>query len=166
MKKLALTSVAMLLILASCQKSGVAPASQTPQEKHLGSLTLQNANAATTQNTQQDMDMTGGMVVSACSTDLLQITGGTMHVDIRSTINGSHFSYTSHQNTQGLRFVDMTTGAKYEGSLKDDMVENGSFNNGSFTATESEAIVANTPGGKNNTVIKFDLHETLNADGT
>lgn len=166
MKKLALTSVAVLSILASCQKSGVAPASQAPQAKHLTSLTLQNANAVTTQNTQMDMDLTGGMVVSACSSDLLKITSGTVHVDVRETISGNHFSYTSHQNSQGLTFVDLTTGDQYVGSLKNDMVENGSFNNGSFTATESEAIVANTSGGKNNTVIKFDLHETLNADGT
>ncbi|MBS1532422.1 MAG: hypothetical protein JSU01_19120 [Bacteroidetes bacterium] len=163
MKKLALTSVAMLSILASCQKSAVAPVSQ---DKHLKSSTLQNANASTTQNTQQDMDLTGGMVVSSCSPDLLKITRGTVHIDVRETINGNHFSYTSHQNSQGLTFVDQTTGVKYVGSLKNDLVENGSFNNGSFVATESEAIVANTAGGKNNTIIKFDLHETLNADGT
>lgn len=160
MKKLSTMCIVMLLAIASCQKSAVAPASGI---KHPTSLTL--SNAALTFHIQQTVDLTGREVLSGCGTDTLRVTGGTYHIDIHETINGNNISIAQHANAQTLRFVSLGTGATYVGSASDDFIENGSFVNGKFTATVTETVTATTAGGHNNSIFKFDVHETFDAKG-
>ena len=160
MKRLTIMGIVMLLAIASCQKSAVAPASGI---KRPTSMTLQNA--AFTFNIQQSIDLTGFEVLSGCGTDTLRITSGTYHVDIHETINKNNISIAQHANSQTLRLISLGTGATYVGSASDDFIENGSFFNGKFTVTQTEKVVATTAGGKNNSIFEFDLHETFDAAG-
>jgi hypothetical protein len=161
MNRLFTPCVLLLLMGTSCQKSTVSPASQ---RKPLYSSALQaGLNGAATFNIQQDINLAGsGFVqISACDGDVLQITGGVYHIVSHQTINQNGITVDQHSNAQDLKMISTTTGARFDGSSTSKISDHFSFTNGKLTITESASVILTTPGPKNNSEIKFDLHETF-----
>ncbi len=165
MKRLFTPCVLLLLMGASCQKSAVAPHSQ---RKPASASTLQaSLNGATTFNSQQDINLADSSFVqiSACDGDVLQITNGVYHIVSHQTIDKNGITIDQQSNAQGLKMTSTTTGAMFDGSSTSRISDHASFTNGKLMLTESESVVLTTPGPKNNSVIKFDLHETFDSLG-
>ncbi|HEX3383785.1 MAG TPA: hypothetical protein VHS53_01285 [Mucilaginibacter sp.] len=74
-------------------------------------------------------------------------------------------SITQHTNAQDFKLVGLITGATYTGSTTANQTYDASLVNGQFTTTETETVLMKTPGGKNNSLLRFDVHETVNAQG-
>lgn len=165
MKRL-FTPCAMILLLgASCQKSSVSPTDHKP----ISVLNLQAAgNGATAVNSKYDMDLAadGFVEFSACNGDALQIVSGIEKFDLHETINNNNISVDQHTNMQDFKLVDLTTGAQYSGSSTSHQNNNYSLTNGKLVLTQTESVLLTTPGGKNNSEIKFDVHETVDAKGS
>lgn len=157
--------VLLLLMGTSCQKSTLSPASQ---RKPMSSSTLQaSSNGATTFNSQQDINLAGGgfVQISACDGDVLQITSGVYHIVSHQTINKNIITVDQHSNSQDLKMVSITTGAEYRGSSTSKISDHFSLTDGKLMITESESVMLTTPGSKNNSEVKFDLHETFDSQG-
>jgi hypothetical protein len=157
--------VLLLMVGTSCQKSAVSP---SIDHKPSSALNLQgSANSAITVTNQLDIDLaaSGFVEVSTCNGDVLQITGGLDHLEVHETINKNNLSITQHNNSQNLKLVDPATGAVYKGSTGSNVSDNLSFIDGKVELTETEVAILTTPGGKNNSEIKFDLHETFDSSG-
>ncbi|HTK20820.1 MAG TPA: hypothetical protein VL442_14945 [Mucilaginibacter sp.] len=152
--------------LASCQKSAVGPASEklTPA---FASKNLASFNAATPYNDKQDFDMTTlGIQANSCAGEQLQVVGGIYHLDLHGTINKNNFSAVEHVNAQDFKLIGPATGTTYSGSVSYDQSFNSSFTDGKFITKTTQSILLSTPGGKNNVMVKMDVHLTLNANGT
>jgi hypothetical protein len=154
-----------VLSLASCQKSAVNPASEksTPV---LTTTSLASFNSATPYNDRQDLDLsTLGLQATGCSGESLQVVSGTYHLDLHGLINKNTFSATEHVNAQSFKLVGMATGTTYTGSVSYNQSFNTAFTNGKFVAKETQSVLLSTPGGKNNVLVKIDVHLTLNSNG-
>lgn len=164
MKRL-FTPCAMILLLgASCQKSSVSPVNNKP----ISALNLQTAsNGTTAVNSSYSMDLAadGFIQFSDCNGDVLQITSGIEKFDLHETINNNNVSVDQHTNMQNFKLVDLTTGAQYSGSSTSHQNNNYSLTNGKVILTQTESVLLTTPGGKNNSEVKFDVHETVDAKG-
>jgi hypothetical protein len=151
--------------LASCQKSAVNPASEksTPA---FTTKSLASFNAASPYNDKQDFDMsTLGIQATGCTGESLQVVSGIYHLDMHGVITENTFSAVQHVNAQNFKLVGMATGTTYTGSVSYNQSFNTTFTNGKFVTKETESILLSTPGGKNNVMVKMDVHETLNANG-
>jgi hypothetical protein len=156
----------IIIILASCQKSAVNPASEKPAPAFT-SKSLASFNAATPYNDKQDFDMTTlGIQATSCSGESLQVVSGTYHLDMHGVINKNSISAVEHVNAQNFKLVGTATGTTYSGSVSYSQSFNTTFTNGKFVTKETESILLSTPGGKNNVMVKMDVHATLNANGT
>jgi len=165
MKRLFTPCVLLLVISTSCQKSSLPPATE---HKPITSSALQaGSNGAQTFNSQQDINLAdaGVVEISACNGDVLQITGGTYHIVLHETVNKNDVLVDQHANTQDLKMVSTTTGVKYNGSSNSKTSDRFTFINGKLMITETESAIFTTPGGKNNSEVKFDLHETFDSQG-
>jgi len=152
-----------VIFLASCQKSAINPVS----EKHTPTFTSKSLSAASTSNDQQDFDMTTlGIQVSGCTGEQLKVVGGIYHLDIHSILNNNNLSVTEHVNAQNFKLVGAVTGTTYTGSVSYDQTFNTSLTDGKLVNKETQSILVSTPGGKNNVLIKIDVHVTLNNQGT
>jgi hypothetical protein len=162
MKQLFTPCAIILLLGASCQKSSVSLVNRKP----MSALHLQAA-AATAVNSKYDMDLAadGFVAFSACNGDALQIVSGIEKFDLHETINGNNISVDQHTNMQNFKLVDLTTGARYSGSSTSHQNNNYSLTDGKLALTQTESVLLTTPGGKNNSEIKFDVHETIDAKG-
>jgi len=153
---------ATVIFLASCQKSAVNPVS----EKHMPAFTAKSLSAASTSNDQQDFDMTTlGIQVSGCTGEQLKVVSGIYHLDIHSVLNNNNLSVTEHVNAQNFKLVGAVTGTAYTGSVSYDQTFNTSLTDGKLVNKETQSILVSTPGGKNNVLIKIDVHVTLNNKG-
>ncbi|HEY9000986.1 MAG TPA: hypothetical protein VIM89_06515 [Mucilaginibacter sp.] len=155
-----------VIFLASCQKSAVSPASEksTPS---FASKNLSSVNAAMPYNDKQDFDMTTlGIQAAGCNGEQLQVVSGIYHLDLHGVINGNNFTAVEHVNAQHFKLVGMATGTAYTGSVSYNQSFNSSFINGKFITKTTQSILLTTSGGKNNVMVKMDVHETLNANGT
>jgi len=154
-----------VICFASCQKSAVNLVSEKPTPAFT-SRNLSSVNAAAPYNDQQDFDMTTlGIQAFGCNGEQLQVTGGIYHLDLHGTINKDHFSAVEHVNAQNFKLVGMSTGTTYTGSVSYDQSFNSSFTNGNFETKTTQSILLTTPGGKNNVMVKIDVHVALNAQG-
>jgi hypothetical protein len=154
---------ATVIFLASCQKSAVNPVS----EKHMPAFTAKSLSAASTSNDQQDFDMTTlGIQVSGCTGEQLKVVSGIYHLDIHSVLNNNNLSVTEHVNAQNFKLVGAVTGTAYTGSVSYEQTFNTSLTDGKLVNKETQSILVSTPGGKNNVLIKIDVHVTLNNQGT
>lgn len=155
-----------VIFLASCQKSAVQPTSQKPAPAFT-SRSLSSVTAATPYNDKQDFDMTTlGIQAFGCNGEQLQVTGGIYHLDLHGTINKDNFSAVEHVNAQNFKLVGTATGTTYTGSVSYNQSFNETFTNGKFITKTNQSILLSTPGGKNNVMVKMDVHLTLNANGT
>ena len=153
------------LFLISCQKSAVNPSSEKPTPAFT-SKNLSSFNAATPYNDKQDFDLTTlGIQAFGCSGEQLQVVSGIYHLDLHGVINGNSFTAVEHVNAQNFKLVGMATGTPYTGSVTYNQSFNTTFTNGKFITKETQSILLTTPGGKNNVLVKLDVHETLNANG-
>ncbi|HWD90147.1 MAG TPA: hypothetical protein VG367_18595 [Mucilaginibacter sp.] len=162
--KTIITCGTIVLLLLSCQKSAVSP---VQEHKPISSHALQKStNGSFTINQQFDINLAGQGVIefSSCNGDLLEVVSGVEHVDFHETVNQNHSSTGQHVNIQNLKLVSLTTGVEYTGSAVDNFSDNFDSTD-RMILTESETIRLMTPGGKNNSVIKFDLHETVDPEG-
>jgi len=153
------------ICLASCQKSAVGPTSEksTPA---FTSKNLSSVNAAMPYNDKQDFDMTTlGIQATSCAGEQLQVVGGIYHLDLHGTINKNNFSAVEHVNAQDFKLVGPATGTTYSGSVSYNQSFNSSFTDGKFITKTTQSILLSTPGGKNNVMVKMDVHLTLNANG-
>jgi hypothetical protein len=96
---------------------------------------------------------------------VLQATSGILHVDLHGTVNGNKISVAQHMNAENYKLIDPTTGAVYAGSSTSNLEENFALAGSTFTLTETQSVLLTTPGANNNSIVKFDLHETFNANG-
>ncbi|MBS1532419.1 MAG: hypothetical protein JSU01_19105 [Bacteroidetes bacterium] len=163
--KTTFTCCVITLFLLSCQKSSV-----TPVHEHgpISSHALQNtANAAFTTNQQADIDLAGGGLFefNLCNGDILRVVSGAEHIDLHEAFNQNNVSIGQHANIQSLKLVSVITGAEYRGSGTSNFSENFSRTTSKMVLTETESVITTTPGGKNNSVVKFDLHETIDSNG-
>ena len=165
--KLAFTlCVGALMFITSCQKSTIAPVAG---KKSVSPSELQNvsANAASSYSDRIDLDLAGVGVVQAspCTGELLKIVSGIYHADTHVLINNKKISVSQHGNTSDYKLIGLTSGATYMASVIGNQHQDSSLINGSVTITITESAVLTTPGGKNNSIAKFDLHETFDANG-
>lgn len=152
--------------LISCQKSAVNPVSEksTPA---FTSKSLASFNAAMPYNDQQDFDVsTLGIQATSCSGEQLQAVSGIYHLDLHGVINGNNLTAVEHVNAQGFKLVGMATGTAYTGSVTYKQSFNVSFTDGKFVTKETQSILLTTAGGKNNLMVKIDVHVTVNSNGT
>jgi len=155
-----------VIFLASCQKSAVSPAAETSTPSFT-SRSLSSVNSAMPYNDKQDFDMTTlGIQANNCAGEPLQVVSGIYHLDLHGVINKNNFSAVEHVNAQNFKLVGSSTGITYSGSVSYNQSFNSSFTNGKFTTKTTQSILLSTPGGKNNVMVKMDVHETLNANGT
>jgi hypothetical protein len=158
--------IVAVIFLASCQKSAVKPTSQK-QAPAFTSKSLASVSAAMPYNTKQDFDMTTlGIQAFGCNGEQLQVTGGIYHLDLHGVINGNNFSAVEHVNAQNFKLVGMATGTIYTGSVSYSQSFNETFTDGKFVTKTNQSILLSTAGGKNNVMVKMDVHLTLNANGT
>ena len=158
-------NIIAVIFLASCQKSAVEPVSKkaTPE---FGSKNLASINTALPYNDQQDFDMTTlGIQATGCNGEQLQVVGGIYHLDLHGVINGNNFSAVEHVNAQNFKLVGMSTGTTYTGAVSYNQAFNASFTDGKFINKQTQSTILTTAGGKNNLLVKIDVHVTLNAQG-
>lgn len=154
-----------IIFLASCQKSAVAPASEklTPA---FTSKSLSSFNGAQPYNTQQDFDIsTLGLQATSCTGEQLQVVSGIYHLDLHGVINNNNLTAVEHVNAQHFKLVGMATGTAYAGSVTYKQSFNVSLTDGKFVTKTTQSILLTTPGGKNNLMVKIDVHVTINAQG-
>lgn len=165
MKTSLILGALMLLVVTSCDKSTVKPASEkTP----LSSFTQQNlsSNNTVSFNNQTFIDLTQGYYeINSCPSEILQILSGIWHIDYHGTISNNHVLIDQHTNVQSYKLVSPATGIQYTGSYTSDFHYGGTLNNGQFTFTQGISTKLMTPGGQNNSISTFDVHETINANG-
>jgi len=152
----------IILCLASCQKSAVNPErSVSAKAKNLSSI-----NGAVPFNDQQDIDISLlGLQVSTCTGEPLQVVSGTYHIDIHGVINQNKLSGTQHQNVQHFKLVGLGSGDTYTGSSTINQSFDASFTDGKYVVTQTQTLLFTTAGGKNNSEVQMDVHETINAQG-
>src|SRR5579872_2645850 len=164
MKQLFTLCIGVLMVITSCQKSTVVPATE---KKPVPSSELQGikANAVTIFNNRFDLNLAdvGVAQASPCTGEQLKIVSGIYHADMRILINSKKLSVTQHSNTSNYKLVGLTSGATYTASVISDNHEDIILINGSVTIVITESAVLTTPGGGNNSIAKFDLHETFDA---
>lgn len=156
---------ATVILLASCQKSAIDPASKksTPA---FTSKSLSSVSSAVPYNAQQDFDMTTlGITATGCSGEQLQVVGGIYHLDVHGVVNGNNLTALEHVNAQNFKLVGMATGTTYTGSVSYSQSFNVSFTDGKYISKETQSILLTTPGGKNNLLVKIDVHLTVNTQG-
>jgi len=159
-------SIGLLVVISSCQKSAIVPA---VEKKSVSSSELQGipANAATSYHDRFDLNLAdvGVTQASPCTGEQLKIVSGIYHADTHTIINNKKISITQHGNTSDYKLVGLTSGAAYTASVIDNQHQDASLTNGSVTIIITESAVLTTPGGGNNSIAKFDLHETFDANG-
>ena len=153
------------LFLISCQKSAVNPVSEKPTPV-LTSRSLASFNTAAPYNVQQDFDVsTLGIQATSCSGEPLQAVSGIYHLDLHGVINGNNLTAVEHVNAQAFKLVGMATGTTYTGSVTYKQSFNVSSTDGKFVTKETQSILLTTAGGKNNLMVKIDVHVTINSQG-
>ncbi len=166
MKQFFLLCFGALMVIASCQKSAVAPATEkkAPSASELQSIAT---NATTSYDDRFDLNLAsvGVAQASPCTGELLKIVSGTYHSDTHVLISNKKISVTQHGNTSDYKLVGLTSGAAYTASVIGNQHQDALLINGSVTIIITESAVLTTPGGKNNSIAKFDLHETFDAYG-
>lgn len=151
-----------VIFLVSCQKSAVNPASGKPTP----AFTSRSLSAASAYNDQQDFDMTTlGIQASGCTGEQLKVVSGIYHLDMHSAFNNNNLSVTEHVNAQNFKLVGAVTGTTYTGSVSYDQTFNTSLTDGKLVYKETQSVLLSTPGGKNNLLVKIDVHVTLNDQG-
>ena len=111
-----------------------------------------------------DLAANGFYIINGCTGGYIQITEGILHTDYHGVINDNRISVSYHDNAQHLVAVGLD-GTKYRGNGVDNFSANGSLTNGSYNTTSTTSVVLTTAGGKNNGVLQFDTHITINANG-
>jgi hypothetical protein len=164
MKALLILCATTLVTVTSCNKSAVNPASE---KKTVSSLTQQNlsANNPLPFNNQTDIDLSQGYYdINFCTGENVQIVSGIWHIDYHGMISGNHILIDQHSNIQNYKLVS-SSGIEYTGSYTSNYKYEGTFNNGQFAFDQSVSVRLTTPGGQNNSVSTFVVHETINANG-
>jgi hypothetical protein len=166
MKQLFLLCFGALMFITSCQKSAVIPATE---KKPIASSALQNISTNGTTSSDQKFDLNlasvGEAQSSPCTAELLKIVSGTYHANIHTVINNNKMSVTQHGNTSDFKLIGLISGTPYTASVNSNQHQDSSLINGSATIIITETTTVTTPGGHNNALIKFDLHETFDAHG-
>lgn len=158
-------NIIAVIFLASCQKSAVEPVSKKGSPE-FASKSLTTLNTALPYNDQQDFDMTTlGIQATGCNGEQLQVVGGIYHLDLHGVISGNNFSAVEHVNAQNFKLVGMSTGTTYTGAVSYNQAFNASFTDGKFINKQTQSTILTTAGGKNNLLVKIDVHVTLNAQG-
>ena len=151
----------LLLVATSCKKTDLAPA-----EKLITAEASLNSGFAFNDQVNIDITAPGWIEFNSCTGSILYITSGIWHIDVHGVINKNKVSFDEHTNTQNYKLVDATTGIEYVGSYGTNYKYNATFYNGQYTVTQTLSAVLTTPGGGNNSTLKFDVHLTINANGT
>ena len=163
MKQILASAALLTLFFSACKKD-----SFTGEQQRATSNINRNAsdNAAFNFNDQTDIDLTSGYYeINSCTGEHLAIASGTWHIDVHGVINNNKVSFDEHTNTMNYKLVSTTTGVEYTGSYASNFKYNSTFYNGLFTYTNTISVLLTTPGGKNNSILKFDEHVTINANG-
>ena len=82
----------------------------------------------------EQIPFAGFQVLVPCTGDIITFTQGSLHDTFFLTINGSHFSTTTHDQPDGLKGAD-TAGRSYEGVGITTEHDSGSFVNGQAETT-------------------------------
>jgi hypothetical protein len=82
----------------------------------------------------EQIPFAGFEVAVPCTGDLITFTQGSLHDAFFLTINGSHFSVTTHDQPDGLKGTD-TSGRRYEGVGITEEHDSGSFVTGQAETT-------------------------------
>jgi hypothetical protein len=92
------------------------------------------AAPATHFTVNQQIPLAGFQVFVPCTGDTITFTQGTLHDMFSLTVNGSHFSLTTHDQPANLMGTD-TSGRRYEGVGITRGSDSGSFVNGQAVST-------------------------------
>jgi len=92
------------------------------------------ADPATHFKVNQQIPFAGFQVDVPCTGDTITFTQGSLHDTFYMTVNGSHFSLTTHDQPHNLKGAD-TSGRRYEGVGITREHDSGSFVNGHAVTT-------------------------------
>ena len=92
------------------------------------------ADTASHFTVNQQIPLAGFEVLVPCTGDTITFTQGTLHDMFYETVNGSHFSLTTHDQPHNLKGTD-TSGRSYEGVGITREHDSGSFVNGQAVTT-------------------------------
>jgi hypothetical protein len=100
----------------------------------IGAAVPAGAAAATHFNVNQQIPLAGFQVLVPCTGDTITFTQGTLHDMFYMTVNGSHFSMTTHDQPHSVKGTD-TSSRRYEAVGITRAHNSGSFVNGQAVST-------------------------------
>jgi len=100
----------------------------------IGAAVPAGAGAASHFKVKQQIPFAGFQVFVPCTGDTITFNQGTLHDKFFMTVNGSHFSLTTHDQPHSLKGTD-TSGRSYEGVGITREHHSGSFVNGKAVTT-------------------------------
>jgi len=100
----------------------------------IGAAIPASAGSASHFMVNQQIPFAGFQVFVPCTGDTITFTRGSLHDMFSLTVNGSHFSLTTHDQPDGLMGTD-TSGRNYEGVGITRETDTGSFVNGQAVST-------------------------------
>lgn len=90
---------------------------------------------------------------------------GTIHVLIKTTVNGNHFLTKYHFQPQGVKGLGLTTGNIYQANGASQETVSGDFTNGQYSRTDINNYRIIGQGTGNNYLVHNNSHITINANG-
>ena len=126
-----------------------------------GAASPAGAGTASHFQTNQQIPFAGFQVTVPCTGDTITFTQGSLHDLFNVTVNGSHFSLTTHDQPHNLKGTD-TSGRSYEGVGITREHDSGSFVNGqAVTTLVNNFYMIGTAGAPS-----FKTHETFHVTTT
>ena len=127
----------------------------------IGAAVPAGAGAASHFKVKQQIPFAGFQVFVPCTGDTITFTQGTLHDKFFMTVNGSHFSLTTHDQPHSLKGTD-TSGRRYEAVGITREHDSGSFVNGQAVRTFVNNFYMIGKAG----APSFKTHETLHVTAT
>ena len=127
----------------------------------IGTAIPAGADAASHFKVNQQIPFAGFQVLVPCTGDTITFTQGSLHDMFYMTVNGSHFSMTTHDQPHSLKGTD-TSGRRYEAVGITREHDSGSFVNGQAVRTFVNNFYMIGKAG----APSFKTHETLHVTAT
>ena len=165
MKKIIALSAVLALLISACKKDAIG-LSETVRSEATVSISASNGVLVSKNVYQIDLSDPRWSEFNSCTNELIKIREGIWHIEATYLYVNGREVYQFHTNTSNYKLYNAITGVEYTGSYvsntTDAIVIDGDFS-GPYTATLS--VLLTTPGGGNNSILKADLHFTVNANG-
>jgi hypothetical protein len=165
MKQILASAAMLTLFFSACNKDTLSP---TGIARSTSSVSRNASQGVPVSKNVYQIDLSDPRwsEYNSCTGELIKIRQGIWHIEATYLFVNGREVYQFHTNTSNYKLYNATTGVEYTGSYvsntTDAIVIDGDFS-GSYTATLS--VLLTTPGGGNNSILKADLHFTVNANG-